>query len=75
MDRARPAFESSRTALLLAAGLIAGGLALAGSVSRTAGGAIVTLGWVVAIASLHRLGRAGPEPPPPRSAGADKGAA
>ena len=70
MERARPAFESSRMALLLAAGLIAGGLALSGSVSRTAGGAIVTLGWVVAVASLHRLGRAGPEPPPARPRGA-----
>ncbi len=41
------------------ANAMAGGLAIAGSVERTAGGAIVLGAWVLGIAALHRLGRAG----------------
>ena len=45
--------------MILAAVGVAGGLAIAGSVERTAGGAIVLGAWVLGVASLHRLGRAG----------------
>ena len=47
--------------MILAAVGVVGGLAIAGSVERTAGGAIVLGAWVLGIASLHRLGRAGSE--------------
>jgi hypothetical protein len=52
-------FERAKVPMILAAVGIAGGLAIAGSVERTAGGAIVLGAWVLGIASLHRLGRAG----------------
>lgn len=60
-------FERAKLPMVLAAVGIAGGLAVAGSVERTAGGAIVLAGWVLGIAALHRLGRAGSvrRPPPP----------
>lgn len=45
--------------MIIAAVAVAGGLAIAGSVERTAGGAIVLGAWVLGIAALHRLGRAG----------------
>ncbi len=53
------AFQRARSHVIVAAALVAGGLAIAGSVERIAGGAIVLVGWVLGIASLHRLGRAG----------------
>lgn len=59
----RTAFETARLGLLVASALIALGVALSGSASRTVGGALVVAGWVLAVASLHRVGRAGPEPP------------
>jgi hypothetical protein len=52
-------FERAKLPMILAAVGVAGGLAIAGSVERTAGGAIVLGAWVLGIASLHRLGRAG----------------
>lgn len=52
-------FERAKLPMILAAVGVAGGLAIAGSVERTAGGAIVLAAWVLGIASLHRLGRAG----------------
>ena len=52
-------FERAKLPMILAAVGVAAGLAIAGSVERTAGGAIVLAGWVLGIASLHRLGRAG----------------
>ena len=52
-------FERAKIPMILAAVGVAGGLAIAGSVERTAGGAIVLAAWVLGIASLHRLGRAG----------------
>jgi hypothetical protein len=52
-------FERAKKPLLIAAVGVAGGLAIAGSVERTAGGAIVLGAWVVGIFALHRLGRAG----------------
>ena len=52
-------FERAKLPMILAAVGVAGGLAIAGSIERTAGGAIVLAAWVLGIASLHRLGRAG----------------
>lgn len=52
-------FERAKLPMILAAVGVAGGLAIAGSVERTAGGAIVLAAWVLGVASLHRLGRAG----------------
>jgi hypothetical protein len=58
-DREVDAFDRARRMLVASAGVMALGLAIAGSIDRTAGGAIVVGAWVLAIASLHRLGRAG----------------
>jgi len=52
-------YERAKLPMILAAVGVAGGLAIAGSVERTAGGAIVLGAWVLGIAALHRLGRAG----------------
>lgn len=52
-------FERAKVPMALAAVGVAGGLAIAGSVEKTAGGAIVLAAWVLGIAALHRLGRAG----------------
>jgi hypothetical protein len=52
-------FERAKLPMILAAVGIAGGLAIAGSVEKTMGGVIVLGAWVLGIAALHRLGRAG----------------
>ena len=64
-------FERAKLPMVLAAVGITLGLAIAGSLDRTParagdpaptvpfGGAVVLAGWVVGIAALHRLGRAG----------------
>lgn len=43
---------------------IALGLAIAGSADKSVGGAIVLASWLVGVAALHRLGRAGSQPRP-----------
>ena len=53
------AFDRAKLPMLLAAVGVVGGLAIAGSVERTAGGAIVLAAWMIGIVALHRLGRAG----------------
>lgn len=53
------AFTRARVMFLAAAVAIGVGIAVAGSVDRTAGGVIVLSAWVFAVACLHRLGRAG----------------
>jgi hypothetical protein len=45
--------------VLAAAGAVAAGLAVAGSVSQVAGGVVVVLGWLGFVYSLHRYGRVG----------------
>ena len=55
-------FDRAKLPMTWAAVGVAGGLAIAGSVERTAGGAIVLGAWVVGIFALHRLGRAGSRP-------------
>lgn len=57
-SKAEP-FERAKLPMILAAVGVAGGLAIAGSVDQRSGGAIVLAAWVLGIASLHRLGRAG----------------
>jgi hypothetical protein len=52
-------FERAKLPMLLSAVGVAAGLAIAGSVERTAGGAVVLAAWVLGIGALHRLGRAG----------------
>ncbi|MBX3188345.1 MAG: hypothetical protein KF819_15110 [Labilithrix sp.] len=58
-EREEDVFERAKAPLLLAAAGIAAGLAVAGSVQKTVGGVIVLASWVLGIAALHRLGRAG----------------
>ena len=65
--KAADPFERAKLPMVIAAVGIAGGLAIAGSVERTAGGAIVLGAWVLGVAALHRLGRAGSTPRPPGS--------
>lgn len=57
--KAAEPFDRAKVPMLIAAVGVALGLAVAGSVERTAGGAIVLGAWVLGIAALHRLGRAG----------------
>ena len=54
-----PAFAGAKKQLVLACAIIAGGLAVAGSLDRTAGGVLVLVGWIAGVVSLHRLGRSG----------------
>jgi hypothetical protein len=73
-------FERAKLPMILAAVGITLGLAISGSLDRTPahagdpapsvpfGGAVVRAGWVVGIAALHRLGRAGSMPHRERSA-------
>ncbi len=61
-------FDRAKVPMLIAAVGVVGGLAVAGSFERTAGGAIVLGAWVLGIASLHRLGRAGSIRRPPDGA-------
>jgi hypothetical protein len=56
-----PLFEKAKKHLVVACAAIALGLAVAGSLDRTTGGVILLIGWLTAVASLHRLGRAGSE--------------
>ena len=59
--------NSAATRLLAVDGAIVGGLAIAGSVDRATGGVILLAGWLIGVAALHRLGRAGSERSKPRS--------
>jgi hypothetical protein len=52
-------FERAKRSFVGACALIAGGLAIAGSVERVTGGVILLAGWLLAVSSLHRLGRTG----------------
>lgn len=53
------AFRAARAQLVLGAGIVAVGLAVAGTVDRSIGGVVLLAGWLVAMMGLHRLGRAG----------------
>ena len=39
--------------------VIAGGLAIAGTLDRTTGGVLLLAGWLGSVAALHKLGRSG----------------
>jgi hypothetical protein len=65
------AFDRAKMPMVISAVGVAVGLAIAGSVERTTGGAVVLGAWVLGIGALHRLGRAGSvrrEGPAPQSA-------
>jgi hypothetical protein len=53
------AFARIKRQLVLACAAIGAGLAIAGTIDRTTGGVLVLAGWLMGVASLHRLGRAG----------------
>jgi hypothetical protein len=72
------AFDRAKLPMVIAAVGVAVGLAIAGSVERTTGGALVLGAWVLGIGALHRLGRAGSvrrerAVAPPASNGPDAG--
>ena len=52
-------FAQGKRLLVGALVTMAVGLAVTGSVGRDAGGVVVVVGWLLALAALHRLGRAG----------------
>ena len=49
----------ARRLLAMALAVTAIGIAIAGTMDRTAGGVLVVAGWLALIASLHAFGRAG----------------
>ena len=49
----------ARAILAIAIVVTLAGIALAGTVSRTAGGALVVAGWLALVYALHAFGRAG----------------
>lgn len=53
------AFSSAKKQLVGACAVIAAGLAVAGTLDRSTGGVLLLAGWGLAIAALHRIGRAG----------------
>ena len=55
--------RSARSALVVAGGASVVGVAVAGTVSRTAGGVLLVLGWLAFVYALHSFGRAGSAPP------------
>ncbi len=54
-----PAEARARTALLVAGGASVLGIGLAGTLSRTAGGVLLVVGWLAFVYALHAFGRAG----------------
>jgi hypothetical protein len=54
-----PRESRARNALVAAAGTSVLGLAIAGTVSRTAGGVLLVAGWLAFVYALHSFGRSG----------------
>ncbi len=52
-------YAKARRAYAVAIMATALGVALAGTIDRSFGGAVVLAGWTACVWSLHRLGRAG----------------
>lgn len=52
-------YEKAKRLFAIAAVAIASGLAVAGTVDRSAGGVLLLAGWISGIVALHRLGRTG----------------
>jgi len=67
-DDAASRYEKAKKHLVLSCAAIAGGLAVAGTLDRSTGGVLLLIGWLLAVASLHRLGRAGSEKRPEKPA-------
>ena len=53
------AYAKAKRSYVLAAVGIALGLAVAGTLDRTAGGVVLLASWIGGVAALHRLGRTG----------------
>jgi hypothetical protein len=51
----------ARSALLVASGVSVLGIATAGTFSRTVGGGLLCVGWLLFAYALHSFGRAGSE--------------
>jgi hypothetical protein len=49
----------ARRAVVVAAGVSVAGVAVAGTFSRTVGGAVLVLGWLAFVYALHSYGRSG----------------
>ncbi len=52
-------FSRAKKQLVLACAVIAGGLAIAGTLDRTTGGVLLLAGLLGSVAALHKLGRSG----------------
>ena len=63
-DRSSPDARA-RQMLLMAGGISALGVAIAGTLSRVAGGVVVVVGWLAFLYGLHAFGRTGSPPTPP----------
>jgi hypothetical protein len=50
--------DRARSLVLFGALVVAGGVAVAGTVSQTAGGVLVVGGWLLLVWAIHRFGRA-----------------
>jgi hypothetical protein len=53
------AYAKAKRSYVFAAVGIALGLAVAGTLDRTAGGVVLLAAWIAGVAALHRLGRTG----------------
>ena len=51
--------RSARAALVVAGSASVSGIAVAGTVSGTAGGILLVIGWLAFVYALHSFGRAG----------------
>jgi energy-converting hydrogenase Eha subunit C len=51
----------ARSSIVVAAATSILGVAVAGTVSRTAGGVLLVLGWLAFVYAIHSFGRAGSE--------------
>jgi hypothetical protein len=60
VEDSEPTFGRAKRQIVTACAVIAGGLAVAGTLDRTTGGVLVLAGWLLGVAALHRLGRSGP---------------
>jgi hypothetical protein len=61
-ERRGSAYAKTKRLFAASASAIALGLGIAGTFDRDVGGAVLLGGWLLGIASLHRLGRAGSSP-------------
>lgn len=55
-------YEKTKRLFVGAALAISLGLAVSGTLDRSAGGVILLVGWIAGVMGLHRMGRAGSTP-------------